>query len=54
MVGVGQWATQECFFFFYPKESNLKTSGGLMGKRWTDLSKGQSESEACKEMVKIK
>lgn len=42
MVGLGQWATRELFF---SKGSNLKTSRGLMGKRWTDLSKGQSESE---------
>lgn len=31
--------------FFFSKESNLKTSRGLMGKRWTDLSKGQSEPD---------
>lgn len=27
------------------EESNLKSSRGLMGKRWTDLSKGQSEPD---------
>lgn len=34
---------------FFSKQSNLKTSGVLMGKRRTDLSKGQSERDLNRE-----